>query len=86
MANAKGLFCPFHRLHRGSEFSGEGIGLATAARAVQRHGSVLWAQGAVNQGATFHFTLTPGAHPPADAATGEDVAPRWQPSDHEGSP
>jgi len=81
MAHAKGLFRPFHRLHRESEFPGDGIGLATAARAVHRHGGVIWAQGAVDQGATFHFSLTPGAHPPASAVTGEDVVPAWQPAD-----
>ena len=85
MAHAKGLFRPFQRLHRESEFPGTGIGLATVVRAVHRHGGAIWAHGAVNQGATFHFTLTPGAHPPADAATGEDVAPSWRPTDREGS-
>jgi PAS domain S-box-containing protein len=85
MAHARGLFRPFQRLHRESEFPGTGIGLATVVRAVHRHGGAIWAHGAVNQGATFHFTLTSGAHPPADAATGEDVAPRWQPTDREGS-
>ena len=84
MAHAKGLFRPFQRLHRESEFPGTGIGLATVVRAVHRHGGAIWARGAVNQGATLQFTLTPGAHPPADAATGEDVAPSWQPRDREG--
>jgi len=81
MAHAKALFRPFQRLHRESEFPGSGIGLATVVRVVHRHGGAIWAHGAVNEGATFHFTLTPGAHPPADAATGEDVAPQWQPRD-----
>ena len=85
MAHAKGLFRPFQRLHRESEFPGTGIGLATVVRAVHRHGGAIWAHGAVNEGATFHFTLTPGAHPQADAATGEDVAPSWQPTDRESS-
>ncbi len=80
MAHAKGLFRPFHRLHRETEFPGDGIGLATVARAVHRHGGAIWAHGAVSQGATFHFSLTPGAHPPASAATGEDVPPAWQPT------
>jgi PAS domain S-box-containing protein len=83
MAHAAGLFQPFHRLHRDTEFPGTGIGLATVVRAVHRHDGVIWAHAAANQGATFHFSLAPGAHPPADAATGEDVIPAWQPTDGE---
>ncbi len=80
MAHAAELFRPFHRLHRESEFPGDGIGLATVARAVHRHAGVIWAEGSVNQGATFYFSLIPGAHPPANAATGEDVIPAWRPT------
>ena len=81
MAHAKSLFRPFHRLHQNREFPGEGIGLATVVRAAHRHGGVVWANGAVNQGATFCFSLMPGAQPPPNAATGEDVIPSWQPTD-----
>ena len=81
MAHAERLFRPFHRLHRETEFPGDGIGLATVLRAVHRHGGVIWAYGAVNEGATFHFSLTPGAHPPVAAATDEDVIPIWRPTD-----
>jgi PAS domain S-box-containing protein len=84
MAHAKGLFRPFHRLHGESEFPGEGIGLATVVQAVHRHGGAAWAHGAVNVGATFYFSLTPGAYPPPGTTTGEDVIPPWQPSNEGG--
>ena len=72
MAPAKRPFLPFRRLHRESEFPGDGIGLATVMRVVRKHDGTIWAQGAVNRGATFHFSLTPGARPPASAAEGDE--------------
>lgn len=57
MAHARKLFGAFQRMHRASEFSGTGIGLATVRRIINRHGGTLRAEAAVNEGATFYFTL-----------------------------
>jgi PAS domain S-box-containing protein len=69
MAYATKLFGVFQRLHKASEYTGTGIGLASVRRVLTRHGGQIWADAAPDQGATFHFVLPPALEAPTNELT-----------------
>ncbi|MBB4127213.1 PAS domain S-box-containing protein [Xanthomonas translucens] len=69
MAYAAKLFGVFQRLHKASEYTGTGIGLASVRRVLTRHGGHIWADAAPDQGATFHFVLPPALEAPTNELT-----------------